>query len=196
MWEHLKRRSSYQALPLVESKRSSDLHKELHHPVLQSLRLVQMETQRGVSAIQTIITLNKLISPQSLHQCLRFIYTGTIDKECSNLQVILLLWPLIMSSINKVFFTSPGNKGSCRFLRTASTNHVTFQATMRHGQSKWWTKSTYLSCEFLPGIIQNVYLIKFIFTAHKGEHGKTLYRRRLLYRCNLWTRWRPNEGKD
>ncbi|KAH8419534.1 hypothetical protein KR222_004889 [Zaprionus bogoriensis] len=88
MWEHLKRRSSYQALPLVESKRSSDLHKELHHPVLQSLRLVQMETQRGVSAVQTIVTLNKLISPQSLHQCLRFIYTGTIDKECSNLQEI------------------------------------------------------------------------------------------------------------
>lgn len=90
MWEHLKRRSSYQALPLVESKRSSDLHKELHHPVLQSLRLVQMETQRGVSAVQTIVTLNKLISPQSLHQCLRFIYTGTIDKECSNLQVNLV----------------------------------------------------------------------------------------------------------
>ncbi|XP_032594397.1 rho-related BTB domain-containing protein 1 isoform X2 [Drosophila grimshawi] len=88
MWEHLKRRSSYQALPLVESKRSTDLHKELHHPVLQSLRLVQMENQRGVSAIQTIVTLSKLISPQALHQCLRFIYTGTIDKECSNLQEI------------------------------------------------------------------------------------------------------------
>lgn len=92
MWEHLKRRSSYQALPLVESKRSNDLHKELQHPVLQSLRLVQMENQRGVSAVQTIVTLNKLISPQALHQCLRFIYTGTIDKECSNLQVTLILF--------------------------------------------------------------------------------------------------------
>ncbi|XP_034111481.1 rho-related BTB domain-containing protein 1 isoform X1 [Drosophila sulfurigaster albostrigata] len=88
MWEHLKRRSSYQALPLVESKRSGDLHKDLQHPVLQSLRLVQVENQRGVSAIQTIVTLNKLISPQALHQCLRFIYTGTIDKECSNIQEI------------------------------------------------------------------------------------------------------------
>ncbi|KAH8371842.1 hypothetical protein KR093_009061 [Drosophila rubida] len=88
MWEHLKRRSSYQALPLVESKRSGDLHKDLQHPVLQSLRLVQVENQRGVSATQTIVTLNKLISQQALHQCLRFIYTGTIDKECSNLQEI------------------------------------------------------------------------------------------------------------
>lgn len=87
MWEHLKRRSSYQALPLVESKRSNDLSKEPHYPVLQSLRLVQMENQRGVSSVQTIVTLSKAISPQALHQCLRFIYTGTIDKECSNLQV-------------------------------------------------------------------------------------------------------------
>ncbi|XP_030244043.1 rho-related BTB domain-containing protein 1 isoform X2 [Drosophila navojoa] len=88
MWEHLKRRSSYQALPLVESKRSNDLNKELHHPVLLSLRQVQMENQRGVSSVQTIVTLSKVISPQALHQCLRFIYTGTIDKECSNLQEI------------------------------------------------------------------------------------------------------------
>ncbi|XP_043866249.1 rho-related BTB domain-containing protein 1 isoform X2 [Drosophila mojavensis] len=88
MWEHLKRRSSYQALPLVESKRSNDLNKELHHPVLLSLRQVQMENQRGVSSVQTIVTLSKVISPQALHQCLRFIYTGTIDKDCSNLQEI------------------------------------------------------------------------------------------------------------
>ncbi|XP_017022734.1 rho-related BTB domain-containing protein 1 isoform X1 [Drosophila kikkawai] len=88
MWEHLKRRSSYQALPLMESKRSNDLYRELHHPVLQSIRLVHVENQRGVNGLQTIVTLSKLISPQALHQCLRFIYTGTIDKDCNNLQLL------------------------------------------------------------------------------------------------------------
>ncbi|KAH8300381.1 hypothetical protein KR018_000825 [Drosophila ironensis] len=88
MWEHLKRRSSYQALPLMEPKRSSDLYRELHHPVLQSIRLVSVENQRGVNGLQTIVTLSKLITPQALHQCLRFIYTGTIDKDCNNLQEI------------------------------------------------------------------------------------------------------------
>ncbi|XP_017842723.1 rho-related BTB domain-containing protein 1 isoform X3 [Drosophila busckii] len=82
------RTQRYQALPLVEAKRISDLNRELHHPVLQSLRQVHLETQRGVSSVQTIVTLSKLISPQALHQCLRFIYTGTIDKDCTNLQEI------------------------------------------------------------------------------------------------------------
>lgn len=73
----------------MESKRSNDLYRELHHPVLQSIRLVHVENQRGVNGLQTIVTLSKLISPQALHQCLRFIYTGTIDKDCNNLQVSL-----------------------------------------------------------------------------------------------------------
>ncbi|XP_030375324.1 rho-related BTB domain-containing protein 1 isoform X2 [Scaptodrosophila lebanonensis] len=87
VWNHLKRRSSYQSIPLIESKSSSDQYKELHHQLLQSIRLVQVEGQRGASTLQTIVTL-KLVSSQGLYQCLRFIYTGTIDKECGNMQEI------------------------------------------------------------------------------------------------------------
>lgn len=36
---------------------------------------------------QTIVTLSKLFTPPAMLQCLKFIYTGTIDKECSNLKV-------------------------------------------------------------------------------------------------------------
>ena len=88
MWEQLKRRSSYQALPLIETKKPSDLYKDLHHPIFQNIRLVQMENTRGINVTQTIVTLTKLITPQALQQCLQFIYTGTIEREFHNLQVI------------------------------------------------------------------------------------------------------------
>lgn len=42
MWEPLKRRSSYQALPTVEPKK--DLYRELHHPVFQSIRVLQVSS--------------------------------------------------------------------------------------------------------------------------------------------------------
>lgn len=87
MWEQLKRRSSYQALPLIETKKPSDLYKDLHHPIFQNIRLVQMENMRGINVTQTIVTLTKLITPQALQQCLQFIYTGTIEREFHNLQV-------------------------------------------------------------------------------------------------------------
>ncbi|XP_055854302.1 rho-related BTB domain-containing protein 1 isoform X2 [Episyrphus balteatus] len=86
MWEHLKRRSSYQALPLIESKKSTDLYKDLHHPIFQNIRIVQMENNRGVNVTQTIVTMTKIITPQAMNQCLKFIYTGTIEKEFHNLQ--------------------------------------------------------------------------------------------------------------
>lgn len=33
------------------------------------------------------MTLSKLITPQAMQQCLRFIYTGSIDQRCLELQV-------------------------------------------------------------------------------------------------------------
>lgn len=85
MWEQLKRRSSYQALPLVETKRSNEQYRDL----FQSVRVIPMENNRGLLLNQTIITLTKIITPQALHQCLKFIYTGTIDKELTDWQVII-----------------------------------------------------------------------------------------------------------
>lgn len=87
MWEQLKRRSSYQALPLIEAKRSNEQYREIHHPLFQSVRIVPLENNRGVLLNQTIITLTKVITPQALHQCLKFIYTGSIDKELTDWQV-------------------------------------------------------------------------------------------------------------
>lgn len=90
MWEQIKRRSSYQALPLIEAKKPSELYKDLHHPVFQNIRIVQVDNGRGNLINQTIITLTKIITTQALHQCLKFIYTGTIEKELNNIQVISL----------------------------------------------------------------------------------------------------------
>lgn len=89
MWEQLKRRSSYQALPTVEPKRQPDLFRDLHHPVFQSIRVVQVENGRNsLIQTQTIVTLSKLITPSAMHQCLKFIYTGIIDREYLDLQEI------------------------------------------------------------------------------------------------------------
>ena len=87
MWEQIKRRSSYQALPLIESKKPTELYKDLHHPIFQNIRIAQVDNGRGNLVNQTIITLNKVITTQALHQCLKFIYTGSIEKELSNVQV-------------------------------------------------------------------------------------------------------------
>lgn len=89
MWEHLKRRSSYQALPLIETKKPTDLYRDLHHPIFQNIRIVQMENSRGCNVAQTIVTLTKIITPQAMNQCLKFIYTGTVEKEFHNIQVII-----------------------------------------------------------------------------------------------------------
>lgn len=42
MWEQLKRRSSYQALPTIEPKKSIDLFRDLHHPIFQNIRIVHV----------------------------------------------------------------------------------------------------------------------------------------------------------
>lgn len=41
VWEQLKRRSSYQALPSVEMKKI-DVYRDLHHPVFQNIRVIQV----------------------------------------------------------------------------------------------------------------------------------------------------------
>lgn len=45
------------------------------------------EERNSIIQTQTIVTLNKVITPKALQQCLMFIYTGTIDKEYLELQV-------------------------------------------------------------------------------------------------------------
>uniref|UniRef100_A0A182PPG4 BTB domain-containing protein n=1 Tax=Anopheles epiroticus TaxID=199890 RepID=A0A182PPG4_9DIPT len=87
MWEQLKRRSSYQALPTVEPKK--DLYRELHHPVFQSIRVFQIDSGRhSYTQTQTVVQISKVITPQAMQQCLKFIYTGTIDRDCLDLQEI------------------------------------------------------------------------------------------------------------
>lgn len=87
MWEYLKRRSSYQTLPLLDSKRYNDLYKKFTHPLFQSVRIVQMENSQGIQINKTIVTLTKLIKSQTMYQCLMYIYTGTIENGFNNFQV-------------------------------------------------------------------------------------------------------------
>lgn len=44
MWEQLKRRSSYQALPTIESKKPIDIFRDLHHPIFQNIRIIHVFT--------------------------------------------------------------------------------------------------------------------------------------------------------
>lgn len=46
MWDQLKRRSSYQALPITEPKR--DIYRDLHHPVFQNIRVVQVRLKMNL----------------------------------------------------------------------------------------------------------------------------------------------------
>lgn len=48
MWEQLKRRSSYQALPTIEPKKTTDIYRDLHHPIFQSIRVIQVLQVFGV----------------------------------------------------------------------------------------------------------------------------------------------------
>lgn len=42
MWDQLKRRSSYQALPVPTVELKRDFFRELHHAVFQSIRIIQV----------------------------------------------------------------------------------------------------------------------------------------------------------
>lgn len=103
MWEQLKRRSSCQILPSTEHtfkhsslKISGGANRELNHPAFQSIRITQCDGLQSANT-QTVITLTKLVTPQAMHQCLKFVYTGTIDKRFLDLHVSTNL--LIITSI-------------------------------------------------------------------------------------------------
>lgn len=87
MWEQLKRRSSYQALPLVEQKNPMEFYKDLQHAAFNNIRVIHMENDRGVNVAQTVVTFTKLVTPEVMQQCLKFIYTGTISPDFNNLKV-------------------------------------------------------------------------------------------------------------
>lgn len=51
--------------------------------------MLQVDEERNsIIQTQTIVTLSKLITAKAIQQCLMFIYTGTIEKEYLELQVI------------------------------------------------------------------------------------------------------------
>ncbi|XP_026672539.1 rho-related BTB domain-containing protein 2 isoform X2 [Ceratina calcarata] len=89
VWEQLKRRSSFQVLPTVDSQRkSAGATRELNHPAFQNIRVCLTESTNGMQQPTTVVTLSKLITPQALQQCLQFIYTGSLDKRYHDLQEI------------------------------------------------------------------------------------------------------------
>lgn len=52
------------------------------------IRFQHEDSARGVCRLtQTIVTLTKLVTPQTIHQCLKFIYSGSFDFNYSNLKV-------------------------------------------------------------------------------------------------------------
>lgn len=54
--------------------------------------LLQNETTHNTDFIQTktIVTLSKLVTAHAIHQCLKFIYSGTIDSDGSIFKVFSL----------------------------------------------------------------------------------------------------------
>lgn len=107
VWEQIKRRSSFQVLPTVDTKRPTGATKELNQLAFQSIRLAVIENAYGVQQQSTIITLSKLVTPQAMQQCLQFIYTGSLDKKYHDLQEIrqaaeFLELPQLLMVINSI----------------------------------------------------------------------------------------------
>ncbi|XP_008545753.1 rho-related BTB domain-containing protein 1 isoform X1 [Microplitis demolitor] len=86
VWEQLKRRSSFQVLPTMDQRKATGASRELNHPAFQNIRINLTENSNGIQQPTTIVTLSKLITPQSMQQCLQFIYTGSLDKRYHDLQ--------------------------------------------------------------------------------------------------------------
>ncbi|XP_076395314.1 rho-related BTB domain containing isoform X1 [Megachile rotundata] len=87
VWEQLKRRSSFQVLPTMDTQRkSTGATRELNHPAFQNIRVCLTENTNGMQQPTTMVTLSKLITPQAMQQCLQFIYTGSLDKRYHDLQ--------------------------------------------------------------------------------------------------------------
>lgn len=58
---------------------------------------------------QTIVTISKLITPQAMHQCLKYIYTGSVDTKSLTMQVTHHNLTSFYSRTNIVYF-GPDNK--------------------------------------------------------------------------------------
>ncbi|KAJ8684185.1 hypothetical protein QAD02_019977 [Eretmocerus hayati] len=87
VWDQIKRRSSFQILPTIESQRKIiGASRELNHPAFQSIRVTVIENINGVHQQTIVVTLSKLITSQSMKQCLQFIYTGNLDKRYHDLK--------------------------------------------------------------------------------------------------------------
>lgn len=66
MWDHLKKRSSYQALStIIETKKSTTLHRDLNHPAFYSIQIT-----RPSSAVIII----RLTYPVLVHLQLIFLF--------------------------------------------------------------------------------------------------------------------------
>lgn len=91
MWEQLKRRSSYQALPLIEQKNPMEFYKDLQHAAFNNIRVIHTENERGVNVAQTVVTFTKAISSEVIQQCLKFVYTGAISPDYKDIKVIMFL---------------------------------------------------------------------------------------------------------
>ncbi|XP_014216043.1 rho-related BTB domain-containing protein 1 isoform X3 [Copidosoma floridanum] len=88
VWDQIKRRSSFQVLPTVESQRKSiGASRELNHAAFQNIRVTVIDIN-GVHQQTTVVTLSKLITSQTMQQCLQFIYTGNLDKRYHDLKEI------------------------------------------------------------------------------------------------------------
>lgn len=101
--DNVKRRSSPQVLSADNNSYWSSgkigYNKELNHPIFTSIRTEQCNGSshgcNGLHCLQTIVTLNKSISPSVMAQCLQFIYTGTIDVKYTKLQELRQLAQII-----------------------------------------------------------------------------------------------------
>ncbi|XP_058802582.1 rho-related BTB domain-containing protein 1 isoform X2 [Phymastichus coffea] len=89
VWDQIKRRSSFQVLPTLETQRKPiGATRELNHPAFQSIRVTVTETSNGAHQQTIVVTLSKLITSQAMQQCLQFIYTGNLDKRYHDLKEV------------------------------------------------------------------------------------------------------------
>ncbi|XP_076354179.1 rho-related BTB domain-containing protein 1-like isoform X2 [Tachypleus tridentatus] len=73
--------------------------KVLNQGAFQSISLEPCEsidhTGNITSSVQTVVTISKQITPAALQQCLRFLYTGSVDLKCCSLSEVQLAAELL-----------------------------------------------------------------------------------------------------
>uniref|UniRef100_A0A0K2VAD6 BTB domain-containing protein n=1 Tax=Lepeophtheirus salmonis TaxID=72036 RepID=A0A0K2VAD6_LEPSM len=71
------------------SYRPPETSRTLNHPAFTSLKVQQCESLNAsgkvITSLQTVLTCSKIITPLSMSQALRFIYTGTLEKAFDKL---------------------------------------------------------------------------------------------------------------